>query len=89
MDKSSEDHVEAISLSTQSWNPVLDEELTWRPGGACRWKGETVGWEDREWYVESKHLQGCSPRLCRLRTDGLAPQGSIECTDRMPVLWAQ
>jgi hypothetical protein len=53
MDKSSEDHVEAISLSTQSWNPVLDEELTWRPGGACRWKGETVDWEDREWYVES------------------------------------
>jgi hypothetical protein len=26
-----------------------------------------------EWYVESRHLQGCSPRLCRLRTDVLAP----------------
>jgi hypothetical protein len=26
-----------------------------------------------EWYVESRHLQGCSPRLCRLSTDGLAP----------------
>jgi hypothetical protein len=25
-----------------------------------------------EWYVESQHLQGCSPHLCRLRTDGLA-----------------
>jgi hypothetical protein len=23
--------------------------------------------------VEIQHLQGCSPRLCRLRTDGLAP----------------
>jgi hypothetical protein len=23
--------------------------------------------------VESRHLQGCSPRLCQLRTDGLAP----------------
>jgi hypothetical protein len=23
--------------------------------------------------VASHHLQGCSPRLCRLRTDGLAP----------------
>jgi hypothetical protein len=22
--------------------------------------------------VESRHLQGCSPHLCRLRTDGLA-----------------
>jgi hypothetical protein len=27
----------------------------------------------REWYVESWHHQVCSPRLCRLRTDGLAP----------------
>jgi hypothetical protein len=26
-----------------------------------------------EWYVKSRHLQGCGPRLCRLRTDGLAP----------------
>jgi hypothetical protein len=23
--------------------------------------------------VESRHLQGCSPNLCRLRTDGLTP----------------
>ena len=23
--------------------------------------------------MESRHLQGCSPRLCRLRTEGLAP----------------
>jgi hypothetical protein len=23
--------------------------------------------------VESRHLQGCSPRLCQLRTDGLVP----------------
>jgi hypothetical protein len=26
-----------------------------------------------EWYVESWRLQGCSPCLYRLRTDGLAP----------------
>jgi hypothetical protein len=25
-----------------------------------------------EWYVVSRHLQGCSPYLCRLRTNGLA-----------------
>jgi hypothetical protein len=30
-----------------------------------------------EWYVESWHLQGCSPRLCRLRTDGLAPKSGM------------
>jgi hypothetical protein len=38
----------------------LGEE--WRPS-----VGKVV-----EWYVESWHLQGCSPRQCRLRTDGLA-----------------
>jgi hypothetical protein len=27
----------------------------------------------REWYVASWHLQGCSPRLCRFRIDGLSP----------------
>jgi hypothetical protein len=27
----------------------------------------------REWYVESRHLQGCSPRLYRLRTGELTP----------------
>jgi hypothetical protein len=26
-----------------------------------------------EWYMANWHLHGCSPRLCRLRTDGLAP----------------
>jgi hypothetical protein len=26
-----------------------------------------------EWYVKSRHLQGCSSRLCQLRTDGSAP----------------
>jgi hypothetical protein len=26
--------------------------------------------------VESRHLQGCSPRLCQLRTDGLAPESA-------------
>jgi hypothetical protein len=38
-----------------------------------RWKVETVGWESwGVWYGKSA-LQGCSPRLCQLRTDGLAP----------------
>jgi hypothetical protein len=33
--------------------------------------GPSVG-KVRECDVESRHLQGCSPRLCWLRTDGLA-----------------
>jgi hypothetical protein len=36
-------------------------------------KGRPSVGKVREWYVESRHLQGCSPCLCRLRTDGLAP----------------
>jgi hypothetical protein len=33
--------------------------------------GPSVG-KVGEWCVESRHLQGCNPHLCRLRTDGLA-----------------
>jgi hypothetical protein len=43
-----------------------------------------------EWYVESQHLQGCSPRLCQLRTDGLAPWVSnvlIACWYMGPISW--
>jgi hypothetical protein len=40
-----------------------------------------------EWYVESQHLQGYCPQLCRLRTDGLPLRASIERTDLMPVIW--
>jgi hypothetical protein len=35
--------------------------------------------------VESRHLQDCSPRLCRLRTDELASWASTERTDHMLV----
>jgi hypothetical protein len=34
--------------------------------------GSSVG-KDGEYNVASWHLQGCSPCLCQLRTDGLAP----------------
>jgi hypothetical protein len=36
-------------------------------------KGRPSVGKVEEWYVESWWLQGCSPRLCRLRTNGLAP----------------
>jgi hypothetical protein len=38
-------------------------------GGKWRLLVEKV----RERVMESRHLQDCSPRLCRLRTDGLTP----------------
>jgi hypothetical protein len=42
-----------------------------RPGEALRGKWRQLVGKVREWYVESWHLKGCSPRLCQLRTDGL------------------
>jgi hypothetical protein len=44
-----------------------------RPSGAFRGKGRQLVGKVVEWYVRSRHLQDCSPRLCRLRTDGLTP----------------
>jgi hypothetical protein len=34
-------------------------------------------------------LGSCSPHLCRLRTDGLAPRASIEHTDHMLKIWVR
>jgi hypothetical protein len=46
--------------------------LTWdRVGPLGESRGPSVG-KGRECDVESRRLQGCSPCLCQLRTDGLA-----------------
>jgi hypothetical protein len=68
----SEDHVVAIGFLNLNFGTFGRAWLNWRPGGTLSWKVETTGWDVEEWYVESQHLQGCSPCLCRLRTDGLA-----------------
>jgi hypothetical protein len=39
-------------------------------------EGPSIG-KVGECDVESWHLQSCRPRLCRLRTDGLAPTASL------------
>jgi hypothetical protein len=49
-------------------------------------RGPSVG-KGGQCDVKSQHFQGCSPHFCQLRTDGLPPRASIECTDRMLVLW--
>jgi hypothetical protein len=51
--------------------------------------GPSVG-KVGEWYVESQHLQGCSPRPCQLRTNGLAPMSKywtyrLHVSDMSPV----
>jgi hypothetical protein len=69
----SEDHVAAIgslnsTLWFSRWNLVKLET-----GQALRGKWRQLDGKVREWHVASQHLQRCSPRLCCLRTDGLAP----------------
>jgi hypothetical protein len=70
----SEDHVAAIGyFTTQQFGLVDKAWLNWRPGGALREKRRQLVGKVGEWYAASRHLQDCSPRLCWLRTDGLAP----------------
>jgi hypothetical protein len=69
----SEDHVAVIGYFILNTGLVDKAWLNWRPGGALRGKWRQLDWKVGEWYVESQHLQGCRPHLCRLRTDGLAP----------------
>jgi hypothetical protein len=47
--------------------------ITWDRVGPLGGKCRTIGWEGRGVLLASRHLQGFSPRLCRLRTDRLAP----------------
>jgi hypothetical protein len=47
--------------------------INWDRAGPLGRKCRTVGWEGRAVVLASWHLQSCSPRLSRLRTDGLAP----------------
>jgi hypothetical protein len=48
---------------------LLTRDRAGRIGGNWRTSVGKVG----ECDVASRHLQGCSPHLCRLRIDGLTP----------------
>jgi hypothetical protein len=69
----SKDHVVVIGSQTQHFGLVDVTWLNWRPGGALWEKWRQLVGKVEEWYMISRHLQSCSPRLCRLRIDGLAP----------------
>jgi hypothetical protein len=43
----SEDHVAAIGFLNLNFGLVGRTWLNWRPGGALRWKVETIGWKGR------------------------------------------
>jgi hypothetical protein len=69
----SEDHGAAISSLNSNFGTFGRFWLNYRPGGNLRCKVETVDWEGQRMICGKWHLQGCSPYLCGLRTDGLAP----------------
>jgi hypothetical protein len=60
----------ACSLSSSVGKCCVDNL---KSGRTFRGKGRQLVGKDGEWYVANRHLHGDSPRLCRLRTDGLAP----------------
>jgi hypothetical protein len=83
MAKWSEDHMTAIG-SLKKLKPIFDRFwITWDRAGSLDEKWRPSVEKNGEWYMESCHLQVYSPRLCRLRTDRLAPRASIERTDRI------
>jgi hypothetical protein len=47
--------------------------ITWDRVGPLGGKCRTISWEGRGVVLASWHLQGCSPSLCWLSTDGLTP----------------
>jgi hypothetical protein len=54
----------------------------WRPDGTIRGKWRILDVKVESGVMSDSELQGGSPRLCRLRTDRLAPMNKIElCTD--------
>jgi hypothetical protein len=69
-----EDHMAAIGSLNSSFHLVDRTGLNWRPGGPLGGKWRPLVGKVGEWYVESQHVQGCSPCLCQLRIDGLAPK---------------
>jgi hypothetical protein len=46
--------------------------ITWDRAWPLGWKWRPSVGKVGEWFVKSQHLQDYSPRLCQLRTDGLA-----------------
>jgi hypothetical protein len=68
----SKDHVMTVGYFNTHHLGLIDKVwLNWRPGRTLREKWRQQVEKVGEWYVESRHLQGCNPCLCRLRTDGL------------------
>jgi hypothetical protein len=60
-------------LAACSVQMVMSWLITWDQAWPLGQKGRQMVGKVGEWYVKSRHLQDCSPHLCQLSTDGLAP----------------
>jgi hypothetical protein len=81
------DHVVAIgSLKTQHFDLLAKIWLNGNQVGPLGESGDSWLGRSGSGYVASRHFQGCSPRLCQLRTVRLAPASKFERTNRMPVI---
>jgi hypothetical protein len=64
-----------IKLNT--FGLVVKTWLNWRPDGATRGKGRQLVGKVREWYVESRHLQGCSPPPVSVKDHSVGPREQV------------
>jgi hypothetical protein len=68
----SKDHVAVIGSLNLNLDLIDGSLLNWRQGRPLGGKWRPLARKVGEWFVESQHLQCCSPHLCQLRTNGLA-----------------
>jgi hypothetical protein len=66
-------HSRDLGFVPSLFHLVMVGWITWDRTGPLGGKCRTVGWEGRGVVLASRHLQHCSPHLCWLRIDGLAP----------------
>jgi hypothetical protein len=79
----SKDHVAAIWFLNLNFKTFGRAWLNWRPSGTLGEKWRSSVGKVGKWYMESRHIQDCSPCLCQLRIDGLASRANIKRTNRM------
>jgi hypothetical protein len=68
-----QNHLSVVGLYTTIAEVQFLRMLTWDRTGPLEESGELSVGKGGESVVESRHLQRCSPRLCRLRTEWLVP----------------
>jgi hypothetical protein len=85
-------HVAVVGPLNSKLSLIVGTWLNWRPAGLLWESGDSWLGRSGSGDVASRHLQGCSPHLCRLRTVQLAPVNKYwtyrsHAGDMSPVSW--